>query len=84
VVVTDAVDELKEREKRVRVSGTVREEDLGKVPGVRRIIREGTGWLVYARGSREALLAALMRVPGVSGVQVLDQSLEDILISYVS
>jgi len=84
VVVADGLDELKEREKRVRVAGSVNEAALHGVAGVRRAVREPVGWLLYASGDRGALEQAVRVLPGVTGVQVLDQSLEEIFISYVS
>jgi ABC-2 type transport system ATP-binding protein len=83
VAVTGAVDDLKLTEKRVRVAGEVSERDLAAVPGVRRVARERAGWLLSATGDAGALRAAVSRVPGVTGVQVLDQSLEEIFLSYV-
>ena len=82
--VAGAVDDLKLEEKRVRVAGEVAEQAVLAVPGVRRAVRERTGWLVFARGEGGALREALLALPGVVGVQVFDQSLEEIFLSYVS
>jgi ABC-2 type transport system ATP-binding protein len=84
VVLTGAVDELKLTEKRVRVAGTVSREALLAVPGVWKVVPEGAGWLLHARSEAERLRAALDRIAGVTAVQVLDQSLEEIFLSYVS
>lgn len=83
-VVGGAVDDLKLTEKRVRVAGDVTEEALLAVAGVRRAVRERSGWLLFARGDGEALRSALTRIPAVTGIQVIDQSLEEIFLSYVS
>lgn len=84
LVLAGAVDDLKQTEKRVRVAGDADEQVLLAVPGVRRAVREGRGWLLYARGDDEALEAALRQVAAVKAVQVLSQSLEEIFLSYVS
>lgn len=84
LLVADGLDDLKEREKRVRVAGSVAEEAVRAVAGVRRAVREAGGWLLYASGDRAALEQAFRALPGVTGVQVFDQSLEEIFISYVS
>lgn len=83
VALTGAVDDLKLAEKRVRVAGAVSEGALLAVPGVRRAIRETAGWLLYATGDGTGLREQIARVPGVSAVQVFDQSLEEIFLSYV-
>lgn len=83
LVVSRPLDELKEQEKRVRVSGTPLESDLASVPGVRRVSREGGGFLLHASGDPDRLAAGIQAVPGVTGVQVVGQSLEEIFLSYV-
>ena len=83
VTLSGAVDDLKLAEKRIRVAGEVTESALLAVPGVRRAVREPAGWLLYARGDGGALREAVARVPGVSGVQLFDQSLEEIFLSYM-
>jgi len=84
IVVAGAVDDLKDREKRVRVSGTVDESAVVCVTGVRRAVREPGGWLLYASGDGGRIEREVRALPGVIGVQVLDQSLEEIFISYCS
>jgi ABC-2 type transport system ATP-binding protein len=84
VVVSGAVDDLKLNEKRVRVAGTVAEAALLAVPGVRRAVQEPAGWLLFASGDAERLRETIRSLPGVTGVQVFDQSLEEIFMSYVS
>lgn len=86
LLVSRPLDELKEREKRVRVSvspGAPVEAALRAAPGVRRLVREGSGFLLHASGDPEEMEAWLRAVPGVTGVQVVDQSLEEIFLSYV-
>lgn len=84
IVVSGAVDDLKLSEKRVRVAGTVAETALLAVPGVRRAVKESAGWLLFANGEGEQLGSSIRALPGVTGVQVFDQSLEEIFLSYVS
>lgn len=84
VLLTGNVDDLKLTEKRVRVGGEVSEELLRSLAGVRRLRREGGGWLLEFSGQPELLREALDRAPGVTGVQVVDQSLEEIFLSYLS
>lgn len=84
VTLCGAVDDLKMVEKRVRVAGTPSQTALERVEGVWRLRTEGAGWLLFARGEAGALRQSLLQVEGVTGVQVLDQSLEEIFFSYVS
>lgn len=83
VAVTGAIDDLKFMEKRIRIAGAPSEADLLSVPGVRRAVREQIGWLVLASGDVEQLRDRLLRLSGVTAVQVYDQSLEEIFLSYV-
>jgi len=48
------------------------------------VVREGSGWFLHACGDTYALRDAVEAVPGVTGVQVYEQSLEEIFLSYVS
>lgn len=84
VAAAGALDDLKQEEKRIRVAGRPLAEALLAVPGVRRAVPEGAGWLLLARGDATELRQVLLQVPGVTAVQVLDQSLEEIFLSYVS
>jgi len=84
VALTGTVDDLKTVEKRVRVAGLVPEAALLAVPGVRRALKEPAGWLLYARGDGAILEQALRQLPGVTGIQVFGQSLEEIFLSYVT
>lgn len=83
VTLSGALDDLKLQEKRIRVAGEVAEAALLALPGVRRAVRERSGWLLFARGDGDALRETIARAPGVSGVQVFDQSLEEIFLSYI-
>lgn len=84
LAVCGALDALKEREKRLRVSGRPDVPALAAVPGVRLVVPEGPGpvFLLHARGDPDELRERLLAVPGVHGVQVYDQSLEEIFLSY--
>ncbi|HWI65473.1 MAG TPA: ABC transporter ATP-binding protein [Symbiobacteriaceae bacterium] len=82
VAVAGAIDDLKMNEKRVRVAGTVTEAELLSVPGVRRAVKESAGWLLFVTGGGDRLQEKVRALPGVTGVQVFDQSLEEIFLSY--
>ncbi|HYF91870.1 MAG TPA: ABC transporter ATP-binding protein [Symbiobacteriaceae bacterium] len=84
VVVTGTVDDLKLNERRLRVAGNVPAATLLAVPGVRRAVKESGGWLLYANGELPAMEATIRSLTGVTGLQVFDQSLEEIFLSYVS
>ncbi len=89
ILVSRPLDELKEREKRVRISVSPwlageAAAALQAVPGVRRVLSEGGGFLLHAAGDPQELESLLWAVPGVTGVQIIDQSLEEIFISYVA
>lgn len=84
VEVSGVIDDLKLNEKRVRVAGPVPESALLAVPGVRRVTKEPAGWLLFVRGDASRVSEALRSLPGVTGVQVFDQSLEEILLSYIN
>lgn len=84
IVLHGSVDDLKQSEKRIRVAGTPAPEALERTVGVWKVRREGQGWLLFARGEAARLRQSLLQVEGVTGVQVLDQSLEEIFFSYVS
>lgn len=83
VAVDGAVDELKANEKRVRVAGTISEAALRAVPGVRGVAKESTGWLLFVSDHGDQVESSLLSRSDVTGVQVLNQSLEDIFLSYV-
>ncbi len=82
-VVAGPLDHVKETEKRVRVAGDVTSETLAGLPGARKVTTDIGGFLVFVSGDVEAFRAAVSRLPGVVGVDVLDQSLEEVFLSYV-
>ena len=82
-VVSGSVDEVKEREKRVRVAGDVAPDVLAALPGVRRISRERGLTLLHVTGDVKTLASALKATRGVSSFEILDQNLEEIFLSYV-
>ncbi|HWI51730.1 MAG TPA: ABC transporter ATP-binding protein [Symbiobacteriaceae bacterium] len=84
VAVSGAIDDLKLTEKRVRVAGTAPEAALLAVPGVRRAVKEAGGWLLFAADDDDRLEGIIRALPGVTAVQVFNQSLEEIFLSYVS
>lgn len=84
VTLSGALDDLKLKEHRVRVAGDVMEAALAAARGVRRVVRESSGWLLYATGDPGELRGAIQSIPGVTAVQIYDQSLEEIFLSYVS
>lgn len=83
VVVSGAIDDLKMAEKRVRVAGTASEAALLAMPGVRRAVKESGGWLLFTSGADDGLPERLRALPGITGVQPFNQSLEEIFLSYV-
>lgn len=82
-VVSGSLDDIKDSEKRVRVAGELTEAFVGGLPGARRVAREGEGYLVHVSGDVQAFCSALREAPKVTGMEVLDQSLEEIFLSYV-
>jgi ABC-2 type transport system ATP-binding protein len=82
VAVSGAIDDLKADEKRVRIAGAVEEAVVLGVEGVRRAVKEPGGWLLFVSGASEGLVERLRGLPGVTGVQVFSQSLEEIFLSY--
>jgi ABC-2 type transport system ATP-binding protein len=82
-VVNGPLDQVKESEKRVRVSGDVSESALMDLPGARKVTGDTGCLLVHVSGDIEVFKAAAGRIAGIAGIQVLDQSLEEIFLSYV-
>ncbi len=82
LVLCGPLDVLKEREKRLRVSGRPDPGELRQVTGIRLVVPEGPGFLLHATGDPEELRRRILGVSGVAGVQVYDQSLEEIFLSY--
>lgn len=83
IAVSGALDDVKECEKRIRVAGDASEVSLANLPGVRKVTRDGAGVLLYVSGDIDAFITAARKIPGVSGIHVIDQSLEEIFLSYV-
>ncbi|MGE5561394.1 MAG: ATP-binding cassette domain-containing protein [Chloroflexota bacterium] len=94
LLISASVDSLKENERRVRVAvdwdaridgadGPGLAETLQRLPGVRRLTREGDGFLLHVSRDLAALLERLQALPSVRGVQVHEESLEEIFLSYV-
>lgn len=82
-VLSGPLDQVKETETRVRVAGDVATETLAVLPGVRRVSREGGGVLLHIHSDEASIRRHLAGVPGITGVQVIPQSLEEIFLSYV-
>ena len=82
-VVSGPVDEVKEREKRVRVAGDVAPDVLAALPGVRKISRERGLTLLHVTGDLKSFASALKATQGVTSFEILDQNLEEIFLSYV-
>lgn len=83
VLVSAPLDDLKVSERRVRLLGALPESALTALPAVRRAVRETNGWLLYTHGEPEDVLAQLNRLPGVEALQMYEESLEEIFLSYV-
>lgn len=83
VLVSAPLDDLKVNERRVRLLGALPESALTILPAVRRAVRETNGWLLYTHGEPEAVRAQLSRLPGVEALQMYEESLEEIFLSYV-
>ena len=82
-VVSGSVDEVKEREKRVRVAGDVAPDVLAALPGIRKISRERGLTLLHVTGDLKSFASALKATQGVTSFEILDQNLEEIFLSYV-
>jgi len=90
LLVSAPLDELKDNERRVRVAvargaaGSDLEPRLRQLPGVRRVTREGDGYLLHVSGNADEILRRLAAMPDVRGVQAHEESLEEIFLSYVA
>ncbi|MGE5579383.1 MAG: ATP-binding cassette domain-containing protein [Bacillota bacterium] len=82
-VLAGDLDSVKESEKRVRIVGDVCADILAGLPGARKVIAGDAGFLVHLSGRVEVFVNALRGLSGVRGFEVLDQSLEEIFLSYV-
>lgn len=83
ISVSAPLDDLKVNERRVRLVGGVPESALTALPEVRRAVREPRGWLLFTHGDPGAVHAQLSRLPGVEAIQIYEESLEEIFLSYV-
>ena len=84
LVVEDDLDELKAREKAVKVAFDypVWLHDLQVIPGVRRVMQEGRRFRLLVRGDAEQVIAEL-RLMGARSVELVDMNLESIFVAYL-
>ncbi|MGE5597980.1 MAG: ATP-binding cassette domain-containing protein [Bacteroidota bacterium] len=86
IIVCDSLDGLKERVKRIRVGagahGPKLEAALAALPGVLRVEPDPGGYVLASAEEPEALAARARAVPGVTGVQIVPLSLEEIFLLY--
>ena len=86
IAVQAPLDELKTMVKRIRVGAAAPSPDLAvalaALPGVRRVQPDLGGYLVASIDAPSTLAAGLPSLPGVSGVQVMDLSLEEVFLAY--
>ncbi|MCL6614759.1 MAG: AAA family ATPase, partial [Firmicutes bacterium] len=83
IIVTESLDELKGRIKRIRVGAapsSALAAALAGLPGVIGVREEAGGSLLSIVAAPEELAARLRAMPGVGGVQVIDLSLEEIFL----
>jgi len=87
VILSGGVDEIIDREKRIRVTGQFDDAPLSRISsirGVRRVCREGSTLLVHVSGNVQEVRESLLRLPFIVGLQVLDQNLEEVFLSYTA
>ncbi len=84
LVIEDDLDELKTREKAVKVAfdNPVWTHDLEVIPGVRKVIQEGRRFRLLVRGDAEEV-AAELRLMQARTVEIVDMNLEAIFIAYL-
>ncbi|MGQ9779527.1 MAG: ATP-binding cassette domain-containing protein [Bacillota bacterium] len=83
IIVAEPLDELKGRIKRIRVGATpssVLAAQLAALPGVIGVEEEQGGYLLSVTAAPAELASGLRSLPGVTGVQVIDLSLEEIFL----
>lgn len=89
LLISAPLDELKENERRVRVAvergaaNSDLEASLRELSGIRRVTREGDGFLLHVSRNADEILRRLAAMPAVRGVQAHEESLEEIFLSYV-
>lgn len=83
LLVSRSLDEMKTQEKRIRVLFSENTPaDLAHWPGVRRVVQEGSGYLIsVAQDPQE--LAARLTAAGGTGATILDMNLEEIFLDYI-
>lgn len=83
LVISGRLDEIKAREKKVRIvtQGELPGEIAG-MPEVRKVEREGAGYLISVSGDVDAVVEKLRGLPN-SLLEVIDQDLEEIFMDYV-
>lgn len=83
LLVSRSLEEMKEQEKRLRAvfPGPI-PADLGRWPGVRRVIQEGNGYLISVAANPQEM-AARLAAAGGTGITILDMNLEEIFLDYI-
>ncbi|HHW18758.1 MAG TPA: ABC transporter ATP-binding protein [Firmicutes bacterium] len=87
VILSGGIDEIIDNEKRVRVTGQFDDVSLSRISsirGVRRLCREGSSLLIHVSGDVREVRESLTRLPFIAGIQVLDQNLEEVFLSYTA
>lgn len=86
ILVEKPLDELKESVKRVRVGCAAPDQSLtaalGSLPGVAKVRPDPAGYLLSVLGYLPGLPDQVRSLPGVTGVQVIDLSLEEVFLEY--
>lgn len=86
IAVQAPLDVLKERVKRVRVGVSADQPDtagmLTALPDVRAVVHDAGGYLLSVCNFSDDWLHRLRSLPGVTGAQVLDLSLEEVFLVY--
>lgn len=85
VVLSGRIDEIIDTEKRIRVTGRLDDAalmQLKSISGVRRMTREGSSVLIHVSGNVGELTKKIGMLSFISGMQILDQNLEEIFLSY--
>ncbi|NLG83111.1 MAG: ABC transporter ATP-binding protein [Firmicutes bacterium] len=83
IIVAESLDGLKGRLKRIRVGtmpSTTFKAHLAGLPGVMEVEEEEGGYLLTVTADPQGLAAGLYSLPNVTGVQIIDLSLEEIFL----